>query len=482
MVCMKTVLDSWNISLIVSAGGAPVRSTVVWFATPLAVLLGAGGLANRSAQAQPTVSQTPAQRIIFMQVPAHDPHEGGSSEWAGMTGRLPNGSRIVRLDPSKPENAVRNLTTQFAAAGRPDVSFDGARILFIGRRGVQDPVSVFEMGIDGSGVREVVRPPGECLCAIYLSTIYSMDMERPEYQIAFCTVMNGVPAICTSRLNGSRLRRVTFTPDGAFDPFILQSGRILFASRRAGTLSPGGSHSGTALFTVNSDGTDVFAFPAPSEAGNVLGMPCELPDGTVVYVESERGDNLAGGRLMAARPGPELRHSTAGVGWTRWGGVLAEEDAGSYHSPSAMPQGPLLVSYRQRGGPYGLYTLDPLTGKRQGKVYEAREWNALDAMVVDARPEPAGRSSVVKDQETAGEMYCLDAYLHGLERDRDEGDHRIDRMRVWRSDLISAGNGSDPRPDDDLGRKHRVRDKLRCAFRRSTLRATYCGICKVGSG
>lgn len=114
-----------------------------------------------------------------------------------------------------------------------------------------------------------------------------------------------------------------------------------------------------------------------------------------------------------------------------------------------MPDGRLLVSCRD-GGTYGIYMLDLLTDEQQ-KIYDATEWHELDAKIVAEGPKPAGRSSVVKDQETAGEMFCLDAYLHALERDPDEGKKRIDRVRVYQSPLHASRKSTPDENDSTTG-------------------------------
>ncbi len=156
------------------------------------------------------------------------------------------------------------LTEGFAVAASPDLSFDGERFLFVGSRGEEDPQSIWEMRIDGSGLRLVTTCPGGCAEAIYLSTIYTIDMLAPVDQIAFVTLSSvEIPSeIFTCRLDGSRARRITFTANGASDPFLLDDGRLLFTMQ----VSPSNDETGNtdcleaALFTVNTDGTDVFPF------------------------------------------------------------------------------------------------------------------------------------------------------------------------------------------------------------------------------
>jgi hypothetical protein len=201
-------------------------------------------------------------------------------------------------------------------------------------------------------------------------------------------------------MDGSRVRQVTFNPYGACDPLVLSDGRLLYASAL-----PPGAGDGTALFTVNTDGTDVFVFANAHGPPAIRGMPCETDDGWVVYVESTADGPLGGGALVAVARTRSLH--------TRR--VIAEAAGGTYHSPSALPDGRLLVSYRNaEGGTYGVYVLDRRLGARIAKIYDAPDWDDVDAVAIRQRREPAGRSSVVDERVAYGFLYCLNAYRTDL--------------------------------------------------------------------
>jgi hypothetical protein len=223
-------------------------------------------------------------------------------------------------------------------------------------------------------------------------------------------------------MDGTRVRRITFDPYGATDPCQLSDGRLLFC---------GGP--GSALLTINTDGTDVFLFTAAGDPPGSRGMPCETADGWIVFVEAQGGHLDRGGALAAVSRASSL-HSRR---------VLARDPSGLYRSPAAAGAN-LLVSYRPaKGGSYGLYVLDPQSGARTASVYDAPEWHELDAAMVVARTGIAGRSSVVNERVTHGILYCLDASLSDTGRSRREGDQRIDRLEVYRA----VGNRSRDLPD-----------------------------------
>jgi len=321
---------------------------------------------------------------------------------------------------------VVNLTPGFAAAGRPEISFDGERILFVGRRAPDDPTGVWEMRVDGTGAREVVRPAGDCESAVYLSTIFTLDAERPLHQIAIAVKSSDDDRVSlfTSLMDGSNIRQITFAPHGVSDPLLLSDGRLLFSMGSGGASPPSST-----LFTVNTDGTDVFPFAGQHEPLSRLSAPCETDGGEVVFVES-RGEGESGGSLSAVSRTRSLTSRRA----------MASESGGAYRSPSSLPSGNLLVSYRRvedpRDDTFGLYELDPATGGRVALIHDDPAWHEVDAVAVRPRTEPPGRSTVVNATGETGQLNCLDAYIS----DRPEG-RELERGTIARVRVTAARPG-----------------------------------------
>ncbi len=345
--------------------------------------------------------RAPESRLIVTEIPA------GAEVDSEL---LPLGSRIVvRAGADSVSRAV--LTPDFSSAGRSDVSFDGKRILFVGRRKPGDPQAVWEMGIDGSSPRLVTTGPRHCISAVYLSTIYTIDSAKPALQIAVCgrTRPGDPPDMYTCRLDGSRLRRITFAPGGAFDPLALGDGRLLFGDGKS------------SLFTVNTDGTDVFIF---AKSAGIPTMACETREREVVFVELRN-------RLVAVSSARSLT--------TRR--VVAEAGDGAFLSPTVLADGRLLVSYRSDDdATFGVC----LVGQSREVVFDSPDWHEVFAKPVRPRSVPAGRSSSVRDGRKSGVLYCLDAYLTGTTRADATGDRRIARVRVMCATVSSGGTVADP--------------------------------------
>ncbi len=399
-------------------------------ALPTAVLggLGIGG----------RVAALGAGPIVFTQVPVDDAAPTSVSS-VGVDAEigLPAGSRIVTFDPSRPDVGVVNMTPDFFSAGRPDLSFDGKRVLFVGRENPSSPFEIWEMSTDGKELRRVATGPGDVSRAIYLSTIYTLDAEKPVYQIGFCAHTGDMPggAIYTCRMDGTRVRRLTFNPYGASSPFQVSDGRLLFSRHLPGSAALGASSPAGAAdwLTVHTDGTDLSVFAAAHETPAMRSMATETPDGWVVFVESKAGAADRGGSLIAVKRTRSLHTKR----------IVAQDTDGPYHSPFALRDGSVLVSYRPRGaGSYGIYFLNPTTGRRVSEVYDDPRWHDLYAITLGPRPIPAGRSSVVDEDVDHGMLYCMDAYLSDREKGRAISHGQIKRLQVFKAIVGNSGEGN----------------------------------------
>lgn len=395
-------------------------------AVALLLMLLAAALPNAHARLRPP--DAPAEwrdgPIVFTQVPVH-PASAHDAPGATRAPDTPDGARIVSYDPSRPDVAPRTLTTGFLAAGKPQVSFDGQRLLFIGRRTEDDPLNVWEMHADGTRVRQITRDVGTCVSAIYLSTLYTMVSENPEHQIAFCAIPSrgGASSLYACRMDGSGVHRITFNPYGVSDPSLLSDGRLLYASAQPPDVSTG-EPGGRALFTVNTDGTDVFPFAAAHLPPAFRGMATETDDGRVIYVEAPLDRTDRGGSLFSISRAASLSGRRS----------VASDEAGSFRAPCALGAGRVLVSYlADTADSWGLSLIDRGGDVPTMTVYDAPQWHEIDAAPLRPRPEPAGRSSVVDGRVQTGVLYCLNASLSNLDPARNGAERRIASVQIFRA-------------------------------------------------
>jgi hypothetical protein len=394
-----------------------------------ALALGVAALAaapGRGGEATETV-------LVVAQVPSVDVRALGDGTRRGDSAE---GGRLVVVSPA---GETRVLTEGFHGATEPDVSFDGSRVVFAGRKGAEDPWCVWEMGVDGSGLKKITCGPGGARQPIYLPMMYTLtptSTERWE-QVAFVGSLPGETneagvgsrtALFACRLDGTRERQITFNLSSDFDPVVLPDGRMIFASWQRHSLDRG-PHGRVALFGLNTDGTDLMIF-AGDEGRRVKHMPAYAGDRLVAFVE---GDPVAGdgaGALAAVSLRRNL-HSHR---------VLSDE--GLYRAPAAHPDGGILVAWRaEEGDGYAIHHFDPATGERR-PVFDDPEWHDVSARVLGPRPVPDGRSSSVRGNEAIGWFYALDVGISDLDRETwPAGMAR--RLRVVEGRPRRPGDGQD---------------------------------------
>ena len=317
------------------------------------------------------------------------------------------GSRIVLLAR---HGSPAVLTPEFAAAADPSVSFDGKRILFSGKRTAQDKWDIWEMDPDGRNKRQITRDFGNCREPEYLarSSITPPDFDDKVRWITFIsdaagTYQEGKPELATSLYaaslepvegRGSVTWRSTFNLSSDFSPTVLQDGRVLFTSRQKYANSP----EKFPLLAANWDGTGLNLFCGTDQGAYFKTMACEMPDRTLVFVESANPTD-SGGRLARVSFRRPL-HSYDPL----------SRGTGLYLYPHPAPDGALVVSFSSGKESYGIYSFDFEKGVPGERIFDDPKWEDLDAQAVVPRPEPQGLISAVVDSLTWGHLHCLSVY------------------------------------------------------------------------
>jgi hypothetical protein len=355
----------------------------------------------------PATSRQLNYYMVFTQAPFSAKLHGGQAGRFLLNGAADKGSRIVILAR---QGSPAVLTPEFAAAADPSVSFDGKRILFSGKRTAQDTWDIWEMDPDGRNKRQITSGFGNCREPEYLarSSITPPDFDSKVRWITFIsdaagTYQEGRAELATSLYaaslepiegRGSVTRRTTFNLSSDFSPTVLQDGRVLFTSRQKYANSP----EKYPLLAANWDGTGLNLFCGTDQGTYFKTMACEMPDRTLVFVESANPTD-PGGRLARVSFRRPL-HSYEAL----------SRGTGLYLYPHPSPNGTLVVSFSPGKESYGIYLFDFEKGAPGEQIFNDPKWDNVDAQAVVPRPEPQGLISAVVDSLSWGHLHCLSVY------------------------------------------------------------------------
>jgi hypothetical protein len=347
--------------------------------------------------------------LIVVQIPAAAaPRSLDEANLSTPLDRYVDGARIVRVDRSDRGAVV--LTPEFIGACDPDVSFDGKTIVFAGKRDPQGSWQIWKMNADGSGKTLITRGLARSVAPVFAGARFYLDDPQPTPQIIFAGSAQdtGSFSLYGTDLDGAVLRRLTFNPQSDFSPAVLPTGEVVFSSwqRYGDRFGPDGLF---ALMSINIDGTDLMPFYGNHELPRYKDMAAVSPGGDRVYfVESDRLSWLGGGNL-------------AYVSWRRplhsHGTLNGDADGGGvFHSPTPLPNGGLLASYRRLlpASVFAVYRVDPESGRRVATVFEQVGWHSIDTQVLAPRRPVRGRANWLKPGSTSGVFYCLNAYRTNL--------------------------------------------------------------------
>jgi len=342
------------------------------------------------------------------------------------------GGRLLVLDGLHPGGRVRKLAPEKPGSfWRPDLSFDARRVLFCYKAYDQQSFHLYEIDLDGTGLRQLTTGDYDDIDPIYL----------PDGHILFCTTRcntyvrcmpytySYVLARCDADGNDVYLISRNNEPDWC--PALLSDGRICYSRWEYHDKALWRIQS---LWTVNPDGTNVATFWGNQSVWpDHLAEPRPIPGsrrvmftglahhdwfaGSVGIIDPEAGFNFPLG----------LTKVTCDVPWPECGTPPSDpHEADDYHvsgryaaykTPYPLSEEDFLVSARTGGreDKFKLYLMD-VHGNRE-LIYEGH-YNVFHAMPVVPRRKPHAPADRVawpgtrNDRNTPqpGILYSADVY------------------------------------------------------------------------
>jgi hypothetical protein len=326
-----------------------------------------------------------------------------------------------------PDGQARILSTGFQSACDPNVSFDGQKVLFAARKERAAPFRIWEIGIDGTGLRAITPEAIDARHPIYVSTLFTLDSPQPWQTLVFvghdaAATRSGEPSttsLYNAKLDGGELRRMTYSPGSSLDPFQMWDGRVIYVAERYAQEPPAGAGR-LGIFAIHIEGADVELYGG--ELGRrVQQMPCATEGGLTVFVESDTATPDGAGRLAwLTQRRPHLTYQP-----------MNKADAHSYLFPYPLQKNEVLVAQRstRKGSRWAIVRFDADTGA-SASVFASKEYDVVQAVPVRARRAPDGHSTVVTSNDNYATLYGLDAYSTDTARSGKLQPGEIKRVRL----------------------------------------------------
>jgi HEAT repeat protein len=273
---------------------------------------------------------------------------------------------------------LTHLTT--GAVFKPEPSFDGSKVLFAMRRDDEDWFHLYEVQVDGNGLRQLTDGPFNDFGGVYL----------PDDRIVFCSDRTGyleeyheerTETLFTMNPDGSGIQQITFLPGTYFEPSVLADGRILFSYWDPFHIDvpPFDKHE-TYLATVHPDGAEerhLFGagqygfFGRERHSGVGLTQARELPDGRILC-QSEMGP-----AVIDLKAGLPMLDALTPI----WPGVTSVQLGGTTHRVHLSPLGTRSTAYPLADGRILLSATAP--GARDSAIYMSDPDTRQERLVIN---------------------------------------------------------------------------------------------------
>ena len=422
--------------------------------------------AVRAAEAGPDVQGPQRQEMLARIGKVAFVRRGGygmSGTNATMIGRSTyRGSAICVMDPQHPDlppQVIYETKDGFIFDMNP--SYDGTKLVFSHKTTTQEPFHLWEICVDGSGLRQLTRQNYHDISPAYL----------PDGRIVFNSTRVESFSLCQNYLasalyvmeaDGADIHRLEYSTLCDTTPSVMSDGSILYGRWEYNDKN---IFCTQALWTINPDGTHIQLF-----YGNTLTVPNAMyggrqipgtpkvvitmaphhgiPIGAIGVIDPSHGrENVAG----LVNITPEVPYvPTVGRTWRdyNWGPGDARYFWG-YTDPWPVDDQVCLVSY---GGPKGnskprhrLYVMNYQGDKTL--VCEAPEMSCFNPVSLKPRPRPMVRAGTVpRAAGGMGTMIVQDVYQGLLDQGVKRG--QVVSLRVL-SQLPKKWNTEGPRQLDE---------------------------------
>lgn len=309
------------------------------------------------------------------------------------TWRYNKQTSIALIDPNSPE-APQLLTGSFYSALSPEISYDGKKFLFAARKEQNDPWQIWEMNLKNLNLTQVTFSSDNSIDPAYLPggrLVFSRSLRNDSLKSGY--------ALFTCNSDGTDLNRITYIPHDYYKPSVLRDGRIISYSRQSFPVE-----SDPSIMVLRPDGTKSELFYKSDDELAVISRGWESMDGRIIFIES--GDKNEGNSVISInynRPLHSRINHTSGLG-------------GDFYYAFPLEPGKLMISYKQAGdSKFKLYEFNTEKNITERLIFGSEDKDVLEAVAVRERERPKKLPSEVDAGVKTGLLFCQDINESGID-------------------------------------------------------------------
>ncbi len=379
-------------------------------------------LKNRVALSNPLID---FDRLLFVKRLTYNTSHIYTTYFDG-SHRYGEGGGLYTLSPVRPDGAVSPIVNELSDTAiyrDPDLSWDATRVLFSYKPDRPTPCRIYEVGIDGSGLRQLTHSDYDDIDPCYLPSGKVMFVSTRCRRVVLCHNAFTVSVLYTMRGDGSDVRCVSTNTVNEFTPSVLEDGRVAYTRWEYVDKHLGNNQS---MWIADPDGGSPTHVAGEHWGPITLWEPRQIPGspkivttlaphmpiavGAIALVDT--ADNCASpaiyDNLTPEIPPPHH------FGWHR-------PQMGYYCNPYPLSEDYFIVAYaygpddREATG-YGLYLFDRWNNR--DLIYRDPGISCFEAIPVEPRARPPAIPEAEPADTNVGRFCVIDVYegLPGIER------------------------------------------------------------------
>jgi hypothetical protein len=332
--------------------------------------------------------------------------------------RYQEGGGLYVLDGLRPDAQATPIVEGLDSKGifrDPDLSWDASKVVFSYKADKPTPCRLYEVGIDGTGLRQLTNTDFDDVDPCYLPNGRIAFVSTRCKRVVLCHNAFTVSVLYTMDADGGDVRCISTNTVNEFTPSVLADGRLAFTRWEYVDKHVGNNQS---MWVMNADGSNPVDMAGEHWGPITLWEPRQVPGSDKIVTTLAPHMPIAVGPVALVDPADvcsspaKYQNLTPEIppphhfGWLR-------TDGGFYCNPFPLSEDYYIVSYAYGPGDreptgYALYLLDRWNNR--DLIYRDPNFSCFEAFPVKPRPHPPVIPDVPPADRNVGRFCVLNVY------------------------------------------------------------------------